>query len=133
MEEPTDEMNENENEEGEEGATPSFPVEEETGPCKQTTFCIHGIAVELMPAVGMIEIWAKDLIVNPEMTCENTTLSLWHPAMLNEAPASASNASGLSSSLIFTCEQLGTQVVEVHTVDEAVSYTHLTLPTIYSV
>ena len=122
VEEPVEEVVE----EGDEGATPVFPEEEEgEGACEKNTYCIHGLAIELMP-MGMIDVWAQDFVVNPEKLCPNTRLYLWHSNLGIPAPTRLKQIVQLPESIIFTCEHLGNQEVYLYSVDPEDNYNFCT-------
>ena len=102
-------------------ATPPVPVEEEIvdttvvedPPCRPSTLCLHGLAVELNP-VGMAPVSADLLVLSPDELCETTEISLWHQPLLDGTPSANPQGVGLSQSILFTCDHLRTQLVEVH-------------------
>ena len=100
-------------------ATPAFPppIEEEYN-CDLPTYCHHGLAIELMP-VGMVQIWASDISVNDFGPCPATQLALWHPSLGIKMPTQLADIQALPSQLVFTCEHLGDQDVQLYIIDEA--------------
>ncbi len=87
---------------------------------KPAPYCLHGIAVDLMEEVGMIQIWAKDLDINSSDNCtpkDRLTFKIWHEA-LGDAPTDDAGVQALPAVITLNCAYLGNQSVNLYIIDE---------------
>ena len=91
---------------------------------KPTPYVLNGIAVEIMQAqeggYPMIGVWVTDVNQNSFDNCTDQSkldLRIWHQS-LGDAPTSLEGVYELPKLIEFTCEYLGTQVVNVYVIDE---------------
>ena len=66
----------------------------------------------------MVQIWASDISVNDFTQCLGTRLRVWHKDLPMKQPTQLEEILALPTELIFTCEHLGNQDVQLYIIDE---------------
>ena len=95
------------------GANRSFTFVDAKAPA---IWVLNGIATEIMPANGLIDIWANDFIQAVTDCDENVTTGIWHVSK-GDAPADCSAVAALGQSVEFDCDYVGTQLVRIYASD----------------
>jgi len=94
---------------------------------KPSPYCLHGLAVELMPDAGMIQIWAKDLDKGSFDNCSSKSklkFRIWHSALGTE-PVFLDEVKALPEVISLNCAYLGNQPVNFYVIDEADNWDYL--------
>ncbi|MBL7807082.1 MAG: T9SS type A sorting domain-containing protein, partial [Saprospiraceae bacterium] len=88
--------------------------------CKApTVVCLNGLSANIMPT-GMIQLWASDFLQYTEDNCTPPGLLKIAIRKCGEGTGIPTNPDGsLQTSVVFTCADLGTQCVELWSVDAA--------------
>jgi len=83
--------------------------------CKNPTpYCLNGIAIELMPNLGTIDVWASDIDAGSYDNCEVAELRIYSPSM---GPGQIAPPVGSSSVYTFDCDDIGEQTVDLWVLD----------------
>ncbi len=81
---------------------------------KPTPYAYNGLAIELMPNVGEVELWATDFDAGSFDNCGIQEFRINSPSV---GPGATVPPAGAGSSVTFTCETQGTQTVDLWVLD----------------
>ena len=90
---------------------------------RPTPYLLNGIAIELAQQTASIDIWANDFDQGSYDNCtlqDSLKFRIWHISLGINPPETAQGVlDSLPSSINFTCNYLGTQIVRIYVVDES--------------
>ncbi len=88
-----------------------------------TPYLLNGIAIELSQPIGRADIWANDFDQGSFDNCsqqEDLRFRIWHISLGFNPPATVQGVlDSLPTSIVFDCDFLGTQVVQIYVIDES--------------
>lgn len=93
---------------------------------KPTPYLLNGIAIELGQNSGTVAVWANDFDQGSFDNCvgqDSLTFRIWHPSLGFNPPVTVEGVlDSLPTSILFNCNLLGTQIVNIYVVDKAMNF-----------
>jgi hypothetical protein len=93
---------------------------------KPTPYLLNGIAIEIMQHTAQIDIWANDFDQGSFDNCteqDSLDIRIWHTSLGFNAPTTVEGVlDSLPTSVIFDCNYLGTQIVNIYVIDKDNNY-----------
>lgn len=90
---------------------------------RPTPYVLNGLAIELSSQTASVDIWANDFDQGSYDNCtiqDSLKFRIWHISLGTNPPETAEEVlDSLPTSITFTCNYLGTQIVRIYVVDEA--------------
>ena len=96
---------------------------------RPTPYVLNGLAIELSQQTASVDIWANDFDQGSYDNCtiqDSLKFRIWHISLGINPPTTAQGVlDSLPSSIDFTCNYLGTQIVRIYVVDESDNFDYV--------